>query len=616
MSQPRKDVRPHGQVRQSQVVTSYGPGAMIDLTSHGVIVGGLEGWGDPVKDSFQPIHEERLIARLQQKLKLPSLRLYAPPVEVDPDAKTRKGIKVWLFPEWFVAQYEESWGDGLRARPMVHVRGLVSGQYQHPGVKKKFPVVPMRFVQACVRGHISDIDWYFFVHGAEDRCKRPLWLVERGTSGDLADTFIRCECRKSRSLATATKLSEEASSLGRCRGRRPWLGNASEEKCGGELDKPEMNRLLVRHASNAYFPQVARAISIPDRDAALRKAVDAVWEDFLQYVQDVGELPKERRRAKVAAALEGFSDEDVFEEIQRRKGATGGVDKSPKQVEIEALLASPVEVGEDVPEGDFFARTVPLPAGDAPWLDAVERVVLVHRLREVAVQVGFTRFEAPQPDVDGDLTLDVQTAALAREVTWLPATEIHGEGVLIAFKRERFKDWLDRPAVKRRLDELIAGHDARFKDAGKQKPGFPGGVYVLLHSLAHLLITAVALECGYAASSIRERVYVTQGGCGILLYTGTPDSEGTLGGLVQVGRRIDHYLRAALDLGALCSNDPVCAQHRPDNVNEERFLHGAACHGCLLIAETSCERRNEYLDRALVVATVCDQGAEFFADEE
>ena len=35
----------------------------------------------------------------------------------------------------------------------------------------------------------------------------------------------------------------------------------------------------------------------------------------------------------------------------------------------------------------------------------------------------------------------------------------------------------------------------------------------------HLLITAVSLECGYAASSIRERIYVGAGGCGILLYT-------------------------------------------------------------------------------------------------
>ena len=138
--------------------------------------------------------------------------------------------------------------------------------------------------------------------------------------------------------------------------------------------------------------------------------------------------------------------------------------------------------------------------------------------------------------------------------------------------------------------------------------------YILLHSLSHLLITAVSLECGYSASSIRERIYALPGVYGILLYTGTPGAEGTLGGLVQVGTRIEQYLMTALEIGRLCSNDPVCAYHQPDDGHEERFLHGAACHGCLLIAETSCERRNELLDRALVVPTVHTPGAAFFGN--
>jgi hypothetical protein len=137
----------------------------------------------------------------------------------------------------------------------------------------------------------------------------------------------------------------------------------------------------------------------------------------------------------------------------------------------------------------------------------------------------------------------------------------------------------------------------------------------MLHSLSHLLITAVALDCGYAASSIRERIYAGESGYGILLFTGTTGSEGTLGGLVKIGDRIEDYLRMALELGRLCSNDPVCAQHRPDNEQEDRLLHGSACHGCLLIAETSCERRNEFLDRALVVNTVSFLNAAFFPDD-
>lgn len=65
-----------------------------------------------------------------------------------------------------------------------------------------------------------------------------------------------------------------------------------------------------------------------------------------------------------------------------------------------------------------------------------------------------------------------------------------------------------------------------------------------------------------------------------------------MGGLIEVGKEIEYDLMQALEGGRLCSNDPLCAQHEPDNHQEERFLHGAACHGCLLIAETSCERRS------------------------
>ena len=129
------------------------------------------------------------------------------------------------------------------------------------------------------------------------------------------------------------------------------------------------------------------------------------------------------------------------------------------------------------------------------------------------------------------------------------------------------------------------------------------------------MLTAIALECGYPASSIKERIYAIDGiGYGVLLYTASADAEGTLGGLVDTGRRIHKLVQQALELGRLCSNDPVCAQHRPESAEERRYLHGAACHGCQFLAETSCEAMNEYLDRALVVETVEGVGAEFFRD--
>jgi hypothetical protein len=137
---------------------------------------------------------------------------------------------------------------------------------------------------------------------------------------------------------------------------------------------------------------------------------------------------------------------------------------------------------------------------------------------------------------------------------------------------------------------------------------------VLLHTLAHLLMQSLAMRCGYPATSIRERIYSNQEAkrYGLLLYTASPDAEGTLGGLVQQARHVEAHLAVALRAGGLCSNDPVCAQHSPGEGMEGRWLHGASCHGCSLVAETSCEMRNDYLDRALVVPTLATPGAAFF----
>jgi hypothetical protein len=385
--------------------------------------------------------------------------------------------------------------------------------------------------------------------------------------------------------------------------------------CAAPNGKPHNNKLLIRHASNAYFPLVERAISIPDRDERLRKAVEAVWDDFLSVAESAGDVKRERKKARVQQALEGLSDDDVWAECQRRQAGDAGPQKGLKEVELDTFLSAPEELGHDEPDGDFYARRFPLDPGRTGPLASIERVVLVHRLREVVTEFGFTRFEAPGMPIDGEVDLGVRLANLALETRWLPAIENRGEGVFLALDGERVKRWTDFQPVKDRAKAFRAGVVEASKSSLPQESieqfYMP---YIMLHSLAHLLLTAISLECGYAAASIRERIYVRDGAYGILLYTGTPDAEGTLGGLVHVGRKIGCHLKTALELGRLCSNDPVCAQHRPDRPHEDRRAHGAACHGCVLIAEPSCERRNELLDRSLVVPTVDAADAAFFRD--
>jgi hypothetical protein len=601
----RRSKRPHSQLRQGQVVSTFGPGAMLDLPDHSVLVAGLEHWTGVSEEIVEP----RLAAKLCALLGVPSIKLYAPPPDPQDSTAPQIGIGAWQFPEWFIVQDAASGEDSLpfRSRMLVNRSALTGGKFiDHD--RKRRSVVPVRFVRACRCGHIGDIDWKAFVHGGPSDCKRPLWIDERGTSGDLAEVWIRCECKVERNMSHAAILQNRA--LGHCNGNRPWLGPYEKEQCG------EPNRLLIRNASNAYFPQLLTVISLPDRDERIKQAVDSIW-DTLEAVENMEQLRYERRKAKVRAALEDLSDDEVLAEIQSRITGTNEQSKSVKQAELETLMTSKPELGNDQPDGTFFARTLPAEKWQAPWMTAVERVVLVHRLREVVAQVGFTRFEAAAPDIEGELEIGVRRASLAREANWLPAIENRGEGVFLQFKREAIERWFARPEVQNRGRQLDAGFSSWVSEHQGTHRKFPGLPYIMLHSFAHLLITAVSLECGYPASSIRERIYALPTvGYGVLLYTGSSDSEGTLGGLVEVGRRIHEHTRKALEIGELCSNDPVCAEHQPDNAHERRFLQGAACHGCLLIAETSCEQHNDFLDRALAVPTLENFGVEFFTQAQ
>jgi hypothetical protein len=597
---------PSGEIRQSQLVTTFGPGSMVDLPNYSVLIAGLDAWtagGDPIS-------EPRLSRKLATVLGVPSVDLRTPPPADDDPTAPARGVTAFQFPEWFITQdLEEQSGPRSRTRLLVHRKSLTRGKFIDRD-KKKRSVVPVRFVRACRAGHIGDIDWYAFTHNGPSNCARQgrqLYIDERGTSGDLTEVWIRCECGKAeRSMAQAAVLANHA--LGSCDGSRPWLGAFTRETCG------EPSRLLIRSASNAYFPQLMSVISLPERDQTVKQTVDRVWS-HLEAVEEMEQLRYERRKAVVKEALDGLSDEEVFAEIKSRVLVSVRVEKSVKVAELETLISAKDEIGEDRPDGVFYARSLPRTVWDRPWMASIERVVLVHRLREVVAQVGFTRFESAAPDTEGELDIGVQRASLAREVSWLPAFENKGEGVFLQFNKAKIQAWMTRTTVQSRSLELAAGFEAWRKEHSGTTRMVPNLAYLMMHSFSHLLLTAVALRCGYPASSIRERIYaIPEVGYGVLLYTGTSDAEGTLGGLVQLGRHFHEVVQSALELGMLCSNDPVCAQHDPSNAHERRFLHGAACHGCLLISETSCEQQNDYLDRSLVVSTVENLGAEFFTE--
>lgn len=598
-----KGPQPEGEVRRSQVLTTYGAGATLDLVDDSILVGGLDVWryeGYPGGAGVCTILEPRLADALAEKLPK-DLRLNRsapfrrPPDGDDQERRPDRGIQVWRFPDWFVCQ-------NPRCRALVRADGLEAkgGRLHHECDRSmRFPVVPVRFVGACKNGHLEDFPWLAFVHEMQGkpRCRNPLLKLDEGATGDFSQIHVTCICGAVRPLSSA--LAEDVQLP--CLGERPWLsrGKDAREECDQKL------RLLVRTATNAYFSQVVSALTIPEPERRVENIVREHW-GTLQAADSREDLATLRKIDVIQKALDGLSDDEVLRAVRAMQEGRGGERLPLRTAEFLQLVGQPEELPGELPaaEDTFFARRLP-PRDNLP--PGIAGVVLAQKLREVRVQVGFTRIEPVTPDLEGEFDLGVQTARLGLDTDWLPADEVLGEGVFLELDEAAVRAWEDRPEVRERSRELREGHRA-WKAAMKSDLPFPGVRFYLLHSLSHLLLTAVSLECGYPASSIRERIYCSAPDgevfmAGILLSTGSSGTEGTLGGLVDQGRRIGEHLAAALELGRLCSNDPVCAAHGP-NDPAERFLEGAACHGCLYVAECSCERFNRYLDRSLVVPTL------------
>jgi Domain of unknown function (DUF1998) len=478
-------------------------------------------------------------------------------------------------------------------------------------------VTPIRFVCACEKGHLQDIEWRWAVHGAA-QCQEPMWIEETGTSADPADTNIVCDCGGRLSLQDTFQPGR----LGKCRGDRPWLLDRDPDGCGDNL------KLLTRTATNTYFPQVYTVISLPSEEDELTRLVHDLSGD-LGVVQSVADVAQAKRfNPKVSATLSSYADEEIFERLRRiRDGAMVDGNRSPKLSEFDAFASGRPEIGQNHPSAKLYAQTLPRDAWADPGagldLSVIKNLVAVHRLREVSCLYGFTRFEAAPTGADGeieDVHLAVRGAPISRDADWLPAIEQFGEGIFIHFDEAAIMQWLHRGPTIQRNEKLLAGYDHWQKRFAGNAPQYPGTPYVLLHSISRALMAEIALECGYPASSLKERVYALSGPrggvdfdrCGVLIYTASAGAQGTLGGLVASAPRFAYILRNALERLRICSNDPVCADHEPDDRSGDRATHGAACHGCLLIAETSCEIRNLFFDRGLLLQTMAEENAAFF----
>lgn len=575
-----------GQLRRSQLITTFGCGAIASFPRESVIIAGTDFWKHHEGDTCR-LHEENLQSYLR-------VRYFVTPPAADADdgQPGNAGVPAFRFPAWMYCPKCK------RLAPFQAFNFM-----KHPYCTRcRRRLVPSRFVVACENGHLDDFPYTWWVHrGQECTGERApeLEISMSSSRSGLDSIIIKCRsCGKTRSMmgSVGGKGLEEFP----CTRRRPWLNDTDPASCSQKM------RALLRGATNLHFSVNISALSIPPWSRKIQYELGKKWWALEPLINDRSTfetvVKSWRLTEKCGCTAEELWEQARYKHEQREMGGP----KTWQEI-LEGEYRAFLQGSEDE-EGEFKTRDVPVP----PLLSGyIDRVVLAVRLREVMALLGFKRIN-PEYDVDNP---DTYNTVSRERKDWLPAVELKGEGVFIIFKEGVLVEWENRLAVKARYSS------SRFTDhyLSRKGSGFSPR-YVLLHTLAHLLIRQIILDCGYGSAAIKERIYCTFRGAerrldmgGILLYTAATDSEGSLGGLTREGLpgRLENTFRRMLEAASWCSEDPLCILSAGQGMDA---LNLAACHACTLLPETSCEKRNCYLDRAAIVGTLEDKTVGFMSE--
>jgi hypothetical protein len=609
-------------IRRGQLISPFGVGAMVSFPrDEALMTGGLDAWTAFAKKQCPAdwlVREERLEARLG----VSHLRL--PPDHRDSGVGVEypnQDVPFVRFPRWhychFCGGMEELslFGNRQRCKALPWpTRNCVQRRV-------KPWLIPVRFVTACPRGHIQDFPFMAWVHrGLPGGAGCQLRLLPGRSSAGLTGIKLTCTCGQSRSLGGIFDFNDEnGGALHRiecdCQGFRPWLGEwENPPGCG------EFLQVVQRGASNVYFPHVVSSIYLPlwaeDTASGIVKALEdpRIWGPLSSGLVD-GKISADR--CEMVASMRSLDPTELYAAAQRKlqgilepSALIAQTEEAFRRSEYDALKA-----GRGAAESDLLVESVPMNSYKAPVSTSFSHLGLVHKLRETRALAGFTRILPP----DGTLNSPrLQRLSLDRRIDWLPAMIVKGEGIFVELDIGRMEAWTrGTPVIAQRIGQLNSRYNQRRADQG-QLQRLISPQFVLLHTFAHVVINQLAYECGYGSASLRERLYCETADtanpmCGVLIYTASGDSEGSMGGLVRQGGQglFENIVMRAIQKAGWCSSDPVCIESNGQGAENSNL---AACHSCCLLPETSCEEGNRLLDRGLLVGKPGEPNIGFFSE--
>ena len=573
----------------------FGVGSIVEFQDEALVPAGLDVW--PI-DQADRIFDDRLARRLGLKFFLvppPKPEKGSPPGTTAPIPHVR-------FPQWhFCPRCRSLKCAGLldERRPRcanTHASPRLRGASPCGSLpdKRRPSMLPLRFVAVCPQGHIEDFPWNAWAHSekgkklnADAGCvPNCLYFYATQLSG-LSGLMVSCgTCGAKRSLMGAT--SQQGLRGWECNGNRPWLGENAKETCDAPPGPNGQAGMLAlqRGASNIYFPEVASSILIPPFSTRIGQILsDPRNKAALESARENGHIPDSVFRA--VATIHGVEFAHLkrayFEQSEDENPDSEVSEVAFRHAEFQALLEKRRDTRDEL-----MTWTQKLSKYGEIIQKNLHAITLVEKLAETRALIGFSRI-SPQPGQLARLSLT--------PVPWRPAFRVFGEGVFLSFDLTRVSELDQNSSVH--VQRLVGRAEKWGRSSLPVTPSF-----LFLHTLAHLLIKRLSFEAGYGASSIRERIYSApldsgHAMAGILLYTAAGDADGTLGGLVELGKpaNLDRIFWGALEDARWCGSDPICYEsggQGPDGLNL------AACHACSLLPETSCEFQNRLLDRTVV----------------
>lgn len=564
-----------GELRPNQIITTFGPGAIVDAVKDSVTVLDINYW----KEKGKRIIDGRLASYLGVDC------FYMPRTSYSGD------VPVVTFPYMHVCSNVKC-GRIFDARENFDLDRYLRYGVTCPDCHR--PAYPSRFITICENGHMDDFPWKWWVHKGNINCNGKLRMFSTGNTSTLADMWVECTCGAKRSMSGATQ-KENFDGMP-CSGHHPFRPHARNERC---------DKLLIpsqRGASNVYFSVSRSAISIPPWINPLYNLID----EHLRLIEETKAMFGDAGVTKVYERYFAIYTREEFDEALSRRLSNITEFKEIKQMEYDAITHhnDPAYASN---KKHFKAEEDDLPSYLKPFFN---RIIRITRLREVKVLLGFTRVDAPDPDADAQANIVYLNRG--KQEKWLPAAEVNGEGIFIEFNQDTINRWVNTDAVNGLSQKYAVCYKDFCEFKGWTITVLRNAVYVLMHTFAHLLIKQMSMSSGYSSSAIRERIYFGDRMSGILLYTGSADKEGSLGGLVELGtvEKLIELMKDAFQEALLCTNDPECMNSIPAGNNS----NGAACHSCCMISETACENGNRMLDRGLVVPIAARGNEAYFKE--